>query len=198
MPFGLKNAGATYQRLMDAIFNEQIGKNLEVYVDDLVIKSREEKQMLRDIEETFRRLKEVNMKLNPSKCTFGVEEGKFLGVMITKDGFKVNPEKVEAILSMPSPSTMKEVQKLNGKLVAINRFLANHASKSTPFVNTLRNCLKKSQFKWTPEAEQAFSEIKECLINLPALTAPLPGESLTLYLLAGERAIGAVLLVDRE
>ena len=93
MPFGLKNAGATYQRLMDKAFKPQIGVNLEVYVDDLVIKSKEEDQMLRDIQDTFDQLRSIRMKLNPRKCSFGMEEGKFLGVIVTKDGFKANPEK---------------------------------------------------------------------------------------------------------
>ncbi|GKF50411.1 reverse transcriptase domain-containing protein [Tanacetum coccineum] len=73
MPFGLRNAGATYQRLVDKALHKQIGRNLEVYVDDLVIKSRMEDEIVRDIEETFKTLREINMKLNPKKCTFGVE-----------------------------------------------------------------------------------------------------------------------------
>ncbi|XP_076934009.1 uncharacterized protein LOC143600115 [Bidens hawaiensis] len=107
-PFGLKNARETYQRLMDEAFKEQIGHNLKVYMDDLVIKSVEEEQMLRDIEETFNILRRINMKLNPSKCLFGMEEGKFLGVIVTSAGFKANPDKVQAVARMPSPSSLKE------------------------------------------------------------------------------------------
>ena len=91
------------------------------------------------------------MKLNPSKCSFGMEEGKFLGVIVTKDGFKANPEKVLAIGRMSSPASIKEVQMLMGRLVALNRLLSNYASKSFIFVNTLKNVLKKSQFRWTLE-----------------------------------------------
>jgi hypothetical protein len=98
MPFGLKNTGATYQRLMDNAFKKQIGRNLEVYVDDIVIKSKDEENLVEDITETFTKLREINMKLNPKKCSFGVEEGKFLGVVVTKDGFQANPEKVDAVL----------------------------------------------------------------------------------------------------
>ncbi|GKD92787.1 reverse transcriptase domain-containing protein, partial [Tanacetum coccineum] len=79
MPFGLKNVGATYQRLVDKAFQKQFGRNLEVYVDDLVFKSHMENEIIRDIEETFKTLREINMKLNPKKCTFGVKEGMFLG-----------------------------------------------------------------------------------------------------------------------
>ncbi|GJS36547.1 reverse transcriptase domain-containing protein [Tanacetum coccineum] len=120
MPFGLRNAGATYQRLVDKAFHKQIGRNLKVYVDDLVIKSRMEDEIVRDIEETFKTLREINMKLNPKKCTFGIEEGMFLGYKVSTRGLKVCPNKVGAILSLPSPKCLKDVQKLNGKLATLN------------------------------------------------------------------------------
>ncbi|GKD14986.1 reverse transcriptase domain-containing protein, partial [Tanacetum coccineum] len=121
MPFGLRNAGATYQRLVDKTFHEQIGRNLEVYVDDLVIKSRTEDEVVRDIEETFRTLRKINMKLNPKKCTFGVEEGMFLGYQVNTKGIKICPDKVDTVLSLQSPKCLKDVQKLNGKLASLNR-----------------------------------------------------------------------------
>ncbi|MFS8007463.1 putative nucleotidyltransferase, Ribonuclease H [Helianthus anomalus] len=198
MPFGLKNAGATYQRLMNETFSDAIGKYIEVYMDDLVIMSKEESMMLANIQKTFNTLRSVSIKLNPAKCSFGMEEGKFLGFIVTKDGFKVNPEKVQAIERMPSPSNIKDMQKLARRLAALNRFLANHAAKSFPFIKTLRNCMKKSQFQWTPEAEGAFREMKDCLIKLPTLTTPSKGEPLVLYLSASDRAVGAVLLVDHQ
>ncbi|KAI3807946.1 hypothetical protein L1987_23884 [Smallanthus sonchifolius] len=167
-------------------------------IDDLVIKSKEEETMIKDITEIFERLRSMNMKLNPAKCSFGVEEGKFMGVMVTKDVFRPNPEKVLAIARMSSPSSLKEVQTLNGRLVAINRFLANHAAKALPFITTLKNWLKKSQFKWTEKAESAFQEMKNYLMNLPTLTTPMPGETLILYLSASEGAMGIVLLVKRK
>ncbi|GJR02345.1 reverse transcriptase domain-containing protein [Tanacetum coccineum] len=117
MPFGLRNVGATYQRLVDKAFHKQIGRNLEVYVDDLVIKSRTEDEIVKDMEETFRTLREINMKMNPKKCTFGIEEGIFLGYKVSTRGLKVGPDKVDAVLSLPSPKCLKDVQKLNGKLV---------------------------------------------------------------------------------
>ncbi|GKE36636.1 reverse transcriptase domain-containing protein [Tanacetum coccineum] len=86
MPFGLKNAGATYQRLVDEAFQSQIGRNLEAYVDDIVVKSKSEREMLADIAKTFDNLRRINMKLNLKKCSFGVEEGKFLGYMVTSEG----------------------------------------------------------------------------------------------------------------
>ncbi|XP_022027412.1 uncharacterized protein LOC110928683 [Helianthus annuus] len=183
---------------MNETFSDAIGKYIEVYMDDLVIMSKEESTMLANIQKTFNTLRSVSIKLNPAKCSFGMEEGKFLGFIVTKDGFKVNPEKVQAIERMPSPSNIKDMQKLAGRLAALNRFLANHAAKSFPFIKTLRNCMKKSQFQWTPEAESAFHEMKDCLIKLPTLTTPNKGEPLVLYLSASDRAVGAVLLVDRQ
>nr|GEV27607.1 reverse transcriptase domain-containing protein [Tanacetum cinerariifolium] len=108
MPFGLKNAGATYQRLMDKAFESQIGGNIEVYVDDLVVKSYTEAEMIRDIEETFRTLRKVNMKLNSKKCSFGLVEGIFLGYVVTPEGIKPCPDKTAVVLQLPSPRTIKE------------------------------------------------------------------------------------------
>ncbi|MFS7910504.1 putative nucleotidyltransferase, Ribonuclease H [Helianthus anomalus] len=190
--------GATYQRLMDKTFGDDIGKHIEVYIDDLVIKSPKEDQMLKDMGKTFNSLRSVNMKLNPAKCSFGMEEGKFLGFVVTNGGFKVNPEKVQAIERMPSSRTIKEMQRLVGLLAALNRFLSNHAAKSYPFISKLRNCVKKQEFKWTPKAEAAFQQMKECLIKLPTLTAPFEKEPLILYLSSSDKAIGSVLLVERD
>nr|GEW60139.1 reverse transcriptase domain-containing protein [Tanacetum cinerariifolium] len=113
MPFGLKNVGATYQRLVDKAFDSQIGRNIEVYVDDLVIKSHTEAKMLRDIGETFRTLRKINMKLNPQKCTFGAVKGMFLGYMITPKGIKSCLDKTKDVLQLPSPRTIKEGPELN-------------------------------------------------------------------------------------
>ncbi|GKC78837.1 reverse transcriptase domain-containing protein, partial [Tanacetum coccineum] len=114
MPFGLKNVGATYQRLVDRAFQKQIGRNLEVYVDDLVIKSHTEEEIIRDIAETFKTLRQINMKLNPKKCTFGMQEGMFLGYKVNTEGLKVCLDKADAVLSLPSPGCLKDVQTHSG------------------------------------------------------------------------------------
>ena len=124
MPFGLKNARATYQRLVNKMFSKQIGRNMEVHVDDMLVKSKEELAHLDDLEETFGTLRQYKMKLNPSKCAFGVASGKFLGFMVSQREIKANPEKVQAILNMTSPKTIKEVQKLTGRIEALNRFVS--------------------------------------------------------------------------
>ncbi|GJV66913.1 reverse transcriptase domain-containing protein [Tanacetum coccineum] len=163
MPFGLKNVGATYQRLVDKAFDNQVGRNIEVYVDDLVIKSHTEIEMLRDVDETFRTLREINMKLNPKKYMFGVVEGMFLGYMISPEGIKPCPDKTEVVLRLPSLWIIKEVQNLNGKLASLNRFLSKSAEKSLPLFKNLKKCIKKSDFYWTLEAEQVFKQLKQHL-----------------------------------
>nr|GEW11783.1 hypothetical protein [Tanacetum cinerariifolium] len=162
-------SASTYQRLVHKAFNNQIGRNIKVYVDDLVIKSHREAEMLRDIGETFRTLRKINMKLNPKKCTFGGAEGMFLGYMISPEGIKLCPDKTEVVLQLPSPRTIKEVQSLNGKLASLNRFIFKSAEKSLPLFKTLKNCIKKSDFHWTSEAEQAFNQLKQHLSELPLL-----------------------------
>ncbi|GJX63005.1 reverse transcriptase domain-containing protein [Tanacetum coccineum] len=198
MPFSLRNAGATYQRLVDKAFHKQIGKNLEVYVDDLVIKSRTEDEIVRDIEETFKTLREINMKLNPKKCTFGVEEGMFLGYKVNSKGLKVCPDKVDAMISLPSPKCLKDVQKLNGKITSLNRLLAKSAEKSLSFFKTLKKCTKKSDFHWTTEAEEAFNQMKQLIDELPMLTSPMEKEELIVYLAATKETVSAVLMMKRE
>ncbi|GJR80866.1 reverse transcriptase domain-containing protein [Tanacetum coccineum] len=198
MPFGLKNARATYQRLVDKAFQRQIGRNLEVYVDDLVIKSRTEKEVIRDIEETFRTLREINMKLNPKKYAFGMREGIFLGYKVDADRLRVCPDKVEAVLNLPSPRCLKDVQKLNGKLASLNRFMSKSAEKSLPFFKTLKKCMKKSDFQWTAEAEITFKQMKQSIAELPMLAAPTEKEELIMYLAAAKKAVSAVLMTERE
>nr|GEY61061.1 reverse transcriptase domain-containing protein [Tanacetum cinerariifolium] len=182
-----KNARATYQRLVDKAFHKQIGKNLEVYVDYLVIKSRTEDEIARDIEETFKTLREINMKLNPKKCTFGIEEGMFLGYNVSTRGLKVCPDKVDAVLSLPSPKCLKDVQKLNGKLTSLNRFLAKLSEKSLPLFKTLKKCTKKSDFHWTAEAKEAFKKMKQLIAEFPMLVAPMEKEEVIVYLAAAKK-----------
>ena len=109
MSFGLKNAGATYQRLMNKMFARQIGRNVQVYVDNMLVKSLRKDNNLGDLQETFNTLREYNMKLNPNKCVFRVIVGKFLGFMVSQWGIKVNPEKIRAIMELAPPKMVKEV-----------------------------------------------------------------------------------------
>ncbi|XP_071699790.1 uncharacterized protein [Rutidosis leptorrhynchoides] len=173
MPFGFKNAEATYQRLIDKAFEGQIGCNLEAYVDDLVIKSKTQEQILFDMEETFESLHKINMKLNPSKCSFGEREGKFPGYYVTEQGIQANPKKITAIENMTVPKTVKEVQSLIGKITALTRFLSKAVERQLPFFRTLKGCSEQKNFVWTEEADKAFQEMKQLLATLPTLIAPI-------------------------
>ena len=193
MLFGLKNARATYQRLVNKMFNKQIGRNMEVYVDDILVKSKEELAHLDDLRETFATLKQYQMKLNPSKCVFGIVSGKFLGFMVSQRGIEVNPEKVQVIINMASPKTVKEVQKLIGRIAAINRFVSRAMDKCLPFFKTL-----KQAFVWTDECEAAFQELKRYLSNSPLLSPSKEGESLQLYLAMSAMVVSAALIREED
>ncbi|GJX73082.1 reverse transcriptase domain-containing protein [Tanacetum coccineum] len=185
MSFGLKNAGATYQRLIDSTFQSQIERNLEAYVDDMVIKSKDEKLLLVDISETFDNLRTINMKLNPKKCSFRVEEGKYLRYMVTSEWIRANPKKTKALADLQSPR----------KLASLNRFLAKSAERSLPFFNTLKNITKenKHEYRWTAEAEEAFQQMKKLIMDLPSLTLPFLKETLYAYLGVSKEAVSAVI-----
>ena len=120
------------------MFNKQIDRNMGVYVDDMLIKSKEELAHLNDLKETFATLKQYQMKLNPSKYVFGVASGKFLGFMMSQKGIEANPEKVQAIINMASPRIVKDVQKLTGRIAALNRFVSGATDKCLPFFKTLK------------------------------------------------------------
>ncbi|GKA87359.1 reverse transcriptase domain-containing protein [Tanacetum coccineum] len=156
MPFGLKNARETYQRLVNKVFNDQIRLNLKAYIDDMVIKSAYEEDMLMNIQETFDRLQSINMKLNLKKCSFGVVGGLFLGHLITKQGIKANPSNVKAITDLKPPKTLKEILSLNGKLATLNQFLLKGVDRSLPFFKALKICTGKNTIPWTTNVKEAF------------------------------------------
>ena len=193
MPFRLKNAEATYQRLVNQMFNKQIGRNVQVYVDDMLVKSKEEESHLDELKKTFDTFKQYSMKLNPTKCAFGVSTGKFLGFIVSQRGIKPNPKKVKAILEMSLPKTVKEVQSLIRRIAALNRFVSRVTDKCLPFFKTL-----KQAFVWTDECEAAFQEVKRYLSNPPLLSPSKEGEDLFLYLVVSMIAVSATLIREKQ
>uniref|UniRef100_A0A2N9FAH3 Uncharacterized protein n=1 Tax=Fagus sylvatica TaxID=28930 RepID=A0A2N9FAH3_FAGSY len=189
MPFGLKNAGATYQRLMNKMFHHQIGRNMEVYVDDMLVKTKDEIKHLEDLKETFETLRRYRMKLNPNKCVFGVSSGKFLGFMVSQRGIEANPDKIKAVLEMTPPRTTKEVQSLTGRVAALNRFVSRATDKCLPFFKTLRKA-----FVWTDECQKSFQELKRYLTSPPLLSPSQQGEALSLYLAVSPTAVSSALI----
>ncbi|GJW70790.1 reverse transcriptase domain-containing protein [Tanacetum coccineum] len=138
------------------------------------------------------------MKLNLKKCTFGIKEGTFLGYKVNTEGIMVCLDKVGVVLNLPSLKCLKDVQKLNGKLASLNRFLFKSAKKSLPFFKTLKYFTMNSDFQWTTEAEAAFKEMKKLIAELPTLTAPMKREELIMYLTAAREAVSVVLMTERE
>nr|XP_025664335.1 uncharacterized protein LOC112762688 [Arachis hypogaea] len=195
MPFGLKNAGATYQRLVNKIFRDLSGNKLEVYIDDMLAKTESGEQLTDDLKVIMNTLRKHQMRLNPAKCAFGMEAGKFLGFMITQRGVEANPEKCRAVLEMTSPKNLKDIQKLTGRLTALSRFLGASAQKATPFFKLMK---KGAPFKWETECEEAFQHFKSVLAEPPILTKPQTGETLYLYLSISEEALAAALVREND
>jgi hypothetical protein len=135
----------------------------EVYVDEMVAKTKVGNDHVQDLNQIFQQLRRYNMRLNPLKCTFGIKSEKFLGFMLSKRGIKANPDKRRAIIEMHSPTSVKEVQQLTGRIVALSRFMSRVGDKAHPFFQ----CIKKAKaFKWTEECEEVFKQIK-ALIACP-------------------------------
>ena len=193
MSFGLKNAGATYQRLVNRMFQKQISVTMEVYIDDMLVKSTTAELHIAHLSEAFQILRNYNMKLNPAKCAFGVSAEKFLGFIVNHRGIEANPDKIKVMLDMPSPSGIKEVQLLTGRITALSRFASKASDKCQPFFEVL-----KKAFQWDTKCEEAFSALKTYLSSPPVLVSPVEGELLTLYLVVSNFSTSAVLVRDKE
>ena len=193
MPFGLKNAGATYQMLVNRMFQKQIGTTMEVYIDDMLVKSTTAELHIAHLSEAFQILRNYNMKLNPAKCAFRVSARKFLGFIVNHRGIKANPDKIKVVLDMPSSSGIKEVQRLMGRIAALSRFVSRASDKFQPFFQVL-----KKAFQWDTKCEEAFSSLKTYLSSPPILVSPVERELLTLYLAVSDFSTSAVLVRDKE
>ena len=129
MAFGLKNVGATYQRLVNKMFQKYIGMSMEVSIDDMLVKSVKAELHIAHLAESFQILKNYNMKLNPTNCAFGVSVGRFLGFMVNSRGIEANPDKIKVVLDMHPPSNTKEIQCLTGRIDALSRFVSRSSDK---------------------------------------------------------------------
>ena len=141
MPFGMKNAGATYQRLVNRMFQKQKGASMEVYIDDMLVKSVKSELHITHLAEVFQSLKSYNIKLNPPKCAFGVSAGKFLGFIVNNRRIEANPDKIKVVLNMLSPSNVKDIQRLTGRIVALSHFVSRASDKCQPFFQVLKKSL---------------------------------------------------------
>ena len=172
-----------------------MGRNSEAYVDDIVVKIREEHTLLKDLEETFASLRKVNLKLNPAKCIFGVPSGKLLSFLVSHRGIEANPNKTEAIEEMQPPRCLKDMQRLVGCMASLVRFISKFGEKALPFFKIMK---RSGTFKWTPEADKPFEDRKKYLASPPIMVAPRPHEPWKLYLAATPQTVSVVLVVERE
>ncbi|CAL2271276.1 unnamed protein product [Prunus armeniaca] len=196
MPFALKKAGATYQRLVNSIFAPLIGNTMEVYVDDMLVKSRTTDQHIPNLSVMFTILKQYKMRLNPTKCAFGVASRKFLGFMISQRGIEANPEKIKAILDMAIPKTIKDIQSLTRRVAALTRFISKATDRCAPFFKALKG--SKRSITWTAECDKAFNELKEYMSRAPLLSTPEPGDTLMIYLSVSATAVSSVLIQTKD
>jgi len=191
MPFGIKNVGATYQRFVNKIFALQIGKTMEVYIDDMVVKSMEEEEHISHLRECFQQLNLYNVKLNPAKCRFGVRSGEYLGYLVTHHGIEENPKQIEALLGMASPENKREVQRLTGRVAALNQFISRSLDKCLAFYDVLRG---NKKFEWTIQCEEAFQELKKYLATPRILVKPVIRKAVYLYVVVSDTAVSGVLV----
>ncbi|KAM2288393.1 hypothetical protein ACFXTI_029274 [Malus domestica] len=197
MPLGLKNAGATYQRAMNTIFHNLIGHNMEVYIDDIVVKSKTEEQHLIDLRQALTRMRVHKLKMNPKKCAFGVRVGNFLGFPVHQRGVEVDKNKSRAIMKSLSPTNKVQLQRLLRKINFLRRFIANLAGKIQPLTPLLR-LKNKENFEWGPPHQKAFDSIKAYLTSPLVLVPPQIGKPLKLYISASDKSIGSLLAQNNE
>jgi hypothetical protein len=194
MTFGLKNAGATYQKAIQKCLESQIGKNVEAYIDAVVVKTTDADELIADLAQTFANFRHYRWKLNPEKCIFGVPSDKLLGFMVSHRGIEANPTKVDTIRRMNRPTRNKDVMKLTGIMAALGRFISKLGEKGLPFFKLMN---KSDRFEWTDEADQALEELKSFLTTPPIMVPPAPKETLLLYISASSQVISTVLVVER-
>src|SRR3954469_23216112 len=179
--------------MMQPCLRDQIGRNVQVDIDDIVIKTYSASTLLDDLRETFAALNKYRIKLNPKKCVFGVLAGKLLGYMVFARGIEANPEKVQAIAKMQEPTNIKGVQQLTGRPSALSHFISRLGERTLPFYQLRR---KGEKFEWTEEARKAFADLKKTLSTPPILAVPKEQEKLYLYIAAGSSVVNTALVVE--
>ena len=177
--------------MMTKMFEPQLGKNVEVYIDDMVVKSKLVSEHVMDLTSIFEILREHKLRLNTSKCSFGVGSGKFLGYMVTHRGIKVNPDQIKAINDLQPPRNPKEVQKLTRMMAALNRFISRSVDRCRPFFLLLH---KWKEFEWSEECVMAFQQLKQYLSRPPIMSSPVVDEVLFAYIAVAFYTISFVLI----
>ena len=193
MPFGLANGPATFQRLMDFIMNGIKWKRCMIYLDDIIVFSKSFQEHLENLEEVFIRLKQSGLKLKPSKCSFAKKKITYLGHVISSEGVTVDLEKVKAVKEFRTPKNVKQLQQFLGLAGYYRRFIKGFAGIASPLFENLKKDVK---FNWNQNCEEAFNQIKECLMKEPILKLPDFTKTFTIYCDASGKGIGAILSQD--
>ena len=180
---------------MNRLFSEQLGKTMEAYIDDMLVKSLHAEDHVSHLEECFTRLNLHNIKLNPTKFRFAVASGEFFGYLVTYRDIEANPKQIDALIEMASPKTKREVQRLTGRVAALNRFISRSTDKCLPFYDILWGIKK---FEWSEECENASQQLKRYLATPPVLAKPVEGEPLFLYIVVSATALSGVLIREER
>ncbi|KAH9291168.1 hypothetical protein KI387_043635, partial [Taxus chinensis] len=190
MPFGLSNAGATFQRAMDMAFRSLLNKCILVYLDDVTVFSKNSDEHLMHLRQTFQICRQFGISLNPKKSIFSVHEGKLLGHIVSKQGLAIDPFRIEAISQLSLPHHKKALQSFLGKINFVRRFVPDFAALVKPLTAMLR---KEKTFSWTSEGREGFEAIKTAISQAPTLANPNFDKDFTMYALAGAETISAIL-----
>ena len=190
VPFGLKNADATYQRTMTLIFGDMLHKQVEDYVDDLVVKAKNPFEHLLYLRQVFERCREHNLRMNPSKCAFGVSSGKFLGFLVLHRGINLDPTKANAIATLSPSTTLKELRSFVGKVSYLSRFIPRLAEILKPLIEQTK---KGVTFIWCDQCQKVFKKVQAILVDPYTMVAPLPRRPFLLCIANTEQSLGALL-----
>eukprot|EP00253_Pinus_taeda_P019285 PITA_19285 len=190
MPFGLINAGATFQRAMDIAFKGLINKIVVVYLDDITVFSKKRSNHLHDLNQIFERCRRYGISLNPKKSFFALDQGKLLGFIVSKDGIYIDPDRIKEIYEIPFPHNKKSMQSFLGQINFVKRFVPNFSHIILPLQTMIK---KNSVFRWGAVEKEAFDLIKQSIINAPALNTPNFSNHFTLYTIASDLSYATVL-----
>jgi hypothetical protein len=191
MPFGLMNAGATFQRAMDFAFRDLIQKIIEIYQDDLTVVSKERKDHISHLRIVFERCRKYGISLNPKKFVFGIDKGKLLGHIASEGGISIDPERIQSIKDVRPPANKKSLQSFFGKINFIRRFVPNFVERIKPMSALLK---KDTVFRWDDKAIKSFEDIKDAISQAPILVSPDYSRDFIIFSFASQDTIAGVLL----
>jgi hypothetical protein len=194
IPEGLCNAGPTFCRMMKAASKDQVGRNVQSYVNDIVVASKKKESYISDLSETFANMHETNLKLNLKNCIFRVTQGKVLGYLVSTKGIEASSDKIRAIIQIQPPHMRKSAE-ANRSHSTLNRFIVKLAERSLPFFSILWGSTKVD---WGTEQLEAFDDMKCYLEHLPTLSRTEQGQLLILYVFTMHYVVSGALVVMKE